>query len=294
MRPSASIRARKKDPAGLTATLAQGALAGVAGGIWLTAFLSSLMTTKNIATALVASALVFAVGGYLGLYHARHAPMPAAPELPQRSQTIADLRKENAMLRANRDQLNAENAKLTADLALAAGRVKAPDPESPLSSAALRSRQRAVLNNLRQIAAAVDQFTMENRRPPALLDEIVGETKYIPRLDPVYGEIYSGRVLLSGQSMTVTMTDGVSVTYDPKSGQTANVASSPPSPEQQRLPEMERKLRPAVTKAFEAYRAAHPGKDAIAPEGVLPYFATPQEGADFVELLEAGKAERQR
>ena len=43
-------------------------------------------------------------------------------------------------------------------------------------------------------------------------------------------------------------------------------------------------------KAVEAYRAANNGNQPPSPEALIPYFATPQEGADFVEFLEAQKA----
>ena len=49
------------------------------------------MTTKIIATAVATGAVAFAAGGYLGLNHASHEPLPPAPELPQHSQTIASL-----------------------------------------------------------------------------------------------------------------------------------------------------------------------------------------------------------
>jgi RNA polymerase sigma factor (sigma-70 family) len=283
-------------PAGLAVALAQGALVAAAGGIGLAAFLSSLVTTKIIATAVVSGALAFAAGGYLGMEHTRQAPLPAAPELPQHSQLIADLRKENASLRASREQLSAANAKLSADLASAATR----RPPAAVASAGeattppeVAVRQRAVLNNLRQIAAAIDQFMLEKGRAPASLDELVGETKYIRRLNAVHGETYAGLVLGQGQPMTVMMVDGVTVTYDPKGTQTTRVKAPPPTPEQQRFSELDQKVRPAIAKATAAYRMAK-GKEPKEPEEVLAYFATPQEGADFVEWIEAKKAQRNK
>jgi hypothetical protein len=40
-------------------------------------------------------------------------------------------------------------------------------------------------------------------------------------------------------------------------------------------------------KAVEAYRAANNGNNPPNEAAVLPYFATPQEGADYAEFMEA-------
>jgi hypothetical protein len=47
---------------------------------------------------------------------------------------------------------------------------------------------------------------------------------------------------------------------------------------------------PAANRAIEACRAANNGNLPQREQALLPYFATPQEGADFVEFLEAQKA----
>ena len=49
-------------------------------------------------------------------------------------------------------------------------------------------------------------------------------------------------------------------------------------------------LIPAAKIAMDAYRAANNGQSPPNPEALIPYFATPQQGADFVEFLEAQKA----
>ena len=43
----------------------------------------------------------------------------------------------------------------------------------------------------------------------------------------------------------------------------------------------------AMKAATESYRAAHNGQEPPNLQALIPYFATPQEGADYVELLEA-------
>jgi hypothetical protein len=50
------------------------------------------------------------------------------------------------------------------------------------------------------------------------------------------------------------------------------------------------KVGPAANRAIEACRAANNGNMPQREQALLPYFATPQEGADFVEFLEAQKA----
>jgi hypothetical protein len=50
------------------------------------------------------------------------------------------------------------------------------------------------------------------------------------------------------------------------------------------------RVQTSIRTAHEAYRAANDGKSPQRIEAVIPYFATPQEGADFVEFSEAAKA----
>lgn len=202
-------------PAGLAPTLAHTALAAGATTA-LVPFLAALMTPKIITTALVTGAVAFAAGGYLGLNHASHAPLPPAPELPQHTQTIASLRQQVAQLKADRAQFEAANAKLAVDLRDARSRSAASTPKPavlPSTSPEAAAIERAILNNLRQLAAAIDQFYLENKRPPTSLAEIVGENNYIKRLVPVAGETYAGLSMLTGQVMTVTTSSGQTVVY---------------------------------------------------------------------------------
>ena len=52
------------------------------------------------------------------------------------------------------------------------------------------SQEKAVTNNLRQLAAAADQFYLENNKTTASYDDLVGPAKYIRQLNPVAGEDY--------------------------------------------------------------------------------------------------------
>lgn len=61
-------------------------------------------------------------------------------------------------------------------------------------------------------------------------------------------------------------------------------------------PDEERALRvaSAMKAAMAAYHAAHNGQEPPNLQALIPYFATPQEGADYVEYLEAHKEAAQK
>jgi len=48
-------------------------------------------------------------------------------------------------------------------------------------------------------------------------------------------------------------------------------------------------LTVAAKTATDAYRAAHNGQEPPNTQALIPYFATPQDGADYVEFLETLK-----
>jgi hypothetical protein len=73
----------------------------------------------------------------------------------------------------------------------------------------------AIRNNLRQIAAAADQYYLEYGKNTVALSELVGPTKYIKQLNPVDGESYAGMQLKSGTPISVTTARGGSVMYAP-------------------------------------------------------------------------------
>lgn len=77
------------------------------------------------------------------------------------------------------------------------------------------SQEKAVLNNLRQIAAAGDQFCLENGVSEAGYDDLVGPDKYIRRLLPVAGEDYSRLRYKLGETLKVRLRDGRVVEYKP-------------------------------------------------------------------------------
>jgi hypothetical protein len=91
------------------------------------------------------------------------------------------------------------------DSTVKAGSVAEPSPEI----------KKAILNNLRQLAAAADQFYLENGKTQTTLDELVGETKYVRKLVAIDGENYAQIVFAQGRPLTVTTAGGYTTTYNP-------------------------------------------------------------------------------
>jgi type IV pilus assembly protein PilA len=225
--------------------------------------------------------------------HAFRAESELAALTVDRDSLRAQLRTEQqhdaqnvATLKDELDALKAKSAALAAS-AVAPRAARSTALQIPNRVVAV-SQQKAMLNNLRQLAAARDQFELENGRPPASLDELVGETKYVRRLNTVDGESYDGIGLAHGQPMTLTTANGVTVTYDPVGGATTNIPN--PSPNEV-VAEVTAQLGPQVgasfQRAMQAYRAANGDALPQNPQALLAYFPTPQEGADFLEAIQA-------
>ena len=73
----------------------------------------------------------------------------------------------------------------------------------------------AIMNNLRQLAAAADQYYLENGKTQVTLDEIVGETKYVKKLVAADGENYRQIAFAQGKPLVVTTAGGFTMTYAP-------------------------------------------------------------------------------
>jgi RNA polymerase sigma factor (sigma-70 family) len=273
-------------PAGLAATLATESLALAGPGLF-TATFASLMTTKIILTTALGAIVAFGAGAYVGRSHAA-AIVPSAVVAPDQSKLLAALHEENRKLTATIAELNADIAQLNAANAELASK-RATPPSSPAAKTPniglpAYELQGAILNNLRQIDAARKQFQADQGRPADSIHDLVGIRRYIKTVRTVGGEDYSGLSMMPGGILTVTTPDGVSVTYDP-----ADVMTTRPEipAEVLRVRELGQRLHAPLMKAVEAYRAAHNGANPPSEAAVLPYFATPQEGADYTEFMEA-------
>ncbi len=75
--------------------------------------------------------------------------------------------------------------------------------------------KRKVMNNLRQLAAAADQFYLENGVDKATYDELVGPTKYVKDIKPADGEEYRGLRFVQGRKIEVTTQQGFVFSYQP-------------------------------------------------------------------------------
>lgn len=273
-------------PAGLASAITGAALAGVAA---TTGFFMS--TT----TAILGAVALAAVGTTVYQWnHAFRAESELAALTVDRDGLRAQLRAEQqratqdaATLRSELDALKAKQVLLPAAPKFSAP----PKPSAETASDAERPSpaNRAVMNNLRQLAAARDQFQLDNGRPAASIGELVGENKYIRKLSSVDGEDYSASSLVPGQPVIATMADGSTISFNRESEDSPNL-----SPAQIRFSELAKKFQPIVKAATDAYRAANNGQTPPNSEALIPYFATPQEGADFVELLELRKATQKK
>lgn len=279
-------------PAGLAASLALGSFAAAGTGASATT-LFYLMSTKLITAAALGALIAFSAGTYFGMKReaaSAEAPIVTtpSPEATRQAQTIAALRQNNQQLAAELTAAQTEVSRLRA-LEAEAKKLPARGPATAAKSlnigVPLYEQQTMTLNNLRQIDAARKQFQLEKGHAAGSILDLVGVGRYIKTVRTVGGEDYSALSMEPDQPMTVTTPDGVSVTFDP-TGATTTQPEIPPAVAQ------EKKMQASVMKAVEAYRAANGGVNPLNEAAIVAYFATPQEGADFVEMLEARKAKK--
>lgn len=94
-------------------------------------------------------------------------------------------------------------------LPLIRARIKQVDSEPP------PELKRKVLNNLRQLAAAADQYYLENGKTTTTYDDLVGPTKYVKAIDPADGENYRALQFQQGKGFQVTTNGGYVISYQP-------------------------------------------------------------------------------
>lgn len=159
-------------------------------------------------------------------------------------------------------------------------------------------------SNLRQIAAARTQFTLENGRWPTRLSDLVGPGRFIKELRAVGGEDYSAVSLKGGQLMRVVSANGLVAEYDPGAEPAPGVNSdgsrgggraaslSPGEEMMRRSSDILNRLDPAIRrKAMNAYQAAHDGKRPTRdPRAIVGYFDSAKDGADYLEYVELWEA----
>ncbi|MDI1249372.1 MAG: hypothetical protein PSV13_10960 [Lacunisphaera sp.] len=75
--------------------------------------------------------------------------------------------------------------------------------------------KKPVLNNLRRLAAAADQYYLENGVSQTTYEKIVGRTNYVKEINPVDGEEYRGIVFEQGKRIQVQTNQGYIISYLP-------------------------------------------------------------------------------
>jgi RNA polymerase sigma factor (sigma-70 family) len=176
--------------------------------------------------------------------------------------------------------------------------VRAPVAANPNTDEATRYAK-AVETNLREIAKARIQFTLENGRWPTSLADLVGPDKGIKRLESVAGENYY-TIAMTGhpyQPLQLVGPNGLAVRYDPEADPIANDVGSGSASRGEEL--MRRAggvlehLDPSLrNKAARVYRTAHGGQRPPSPRAIVPYFESAKDGADYLEYVELWEAAR--
>ncbi|MES2694164.1 MAG: sigma-70 family RNA polymerase sigma factor [Verrucomicrobiota bacterium] len=277
-------------PAGLAAQLASHSL--LAAGSTASVFtLLSLMNAKLVFTAAASALVAFVIGTQVSSRPAPDVPPPAPAEVARHEKSLASLRDENQRLAAEMAGLHASLASLKEANATLAAKASAPAPASAPRSITIGLQrweiQQQTLNNLRQIDAARKQYQLEKRSVANSVHDLVGRQAYIKTVRPVDGEDYASLPMDPSKPMTVTTAGGVPVTFDPSGAETTR----PEIPaEIARAQELQQRSQPHMGNALNAYRTANNGKMPPNEQALVPYFATPKDGADFVEYLEAKKA----
>ena len=277
----------------LTSVVASGGLAAAGVGIFM-----SIKTTAILsAVALAAMAATFSQWNRAFRAESELTALTVdrdglRAQLRAEQQSAGRAAEATAALRSELDALKAKPATVQSALRATPPVTTAQTTAEliPGSKELMRSAMnRAIMGNLQVIAAARVRFQQANGRLPASINELGDEEKFIKALVPINGEDYLSLSLAAGSTLTVTDSEGVSVSYDPS----APAAPRPvASAAERRARVLLSELQPAITKAVAAFNAAHPGVKPHSPEELLPYFSTPQEGANYAEAVAAMAAAR--
>jgi RNA polymerase sigma factor (sigma-70 family) len=291
-------------PSGVAAAVASAALAaGKAATLSPLALIPSLLmttSTKIVGVAALSALAAFFVGRHFG---GDGAPSPVLPSTPsvQISGTLSSLEDENRRLRAEEDTLNARVSELAAKNAALAEQLAAvpapPEPKNVTLGLADWEMKRATLNNLRQIAAARDQYVFENHHPAGAVTDLVGARGMIKVLRSVNGEDYSNLPMDPAQPLTVTMANGAEITYDTSGGKITPIDIPPEEAARAqaqaernravstRSRELQQQLQAPLQAAVAAYAAANGGAKPANPIPLLNYLTTPEDRAAMTELI---------
>lgn len=286
-------------PSGLAVAITTQALATGAAGVGLLSSLSLIMSSKIITTAAIAGLLACGLGFFVTRQQHREVAATQSAQIDTQSRSLAALQKSNQVLKAEVDRLSLDLVRLTGANSELAAQKSAPPaatgkPAAPtLGWMPVYEKQRLIMNYLKQVDAARAQVARDKGQGPSSIHELVGIDRYIKTIRPVGGEDYSGLSMEKGTPLTVTTEEGMTVTYDPSGATTTPIDQPPEVTRAEQLfaqaQKLAQKLGPSRQRAVEAFRLANQGKDPAPqnPQALVPFFATAQEGADFVEWVEA-------
>ena len=79
----------------------------------------------------------------------------------------------------------------------------------------IASQEKVMVNNVRQLAVAADQYYLEYEKSVATFDDIVGPNKYVKGIQPIFGEKYP-KTFQKDTPIKVTKADGKVLVFDPE------------------------------------------------------------------------------
>jgi hypothetical protein len=77
-----------------------------------------------------------------------------------------------------------------------------------------RATEKAVLNNLRMLSAAADQYFLERGVSKVTVESLLGPAGYIKSLNPIVGESYP-TIIEQGKAIKAQGVNGKTISYDP-------------------------------------------------------------------------------
>ncbi len=243
---------------------------------------------RFVATLLICALTAFTVGFMAGERALLSQRSTRPPIVPSSGSTA--LAEENVLMRNARRQVvadiiaaKAENDQLRADESdpIRQDRIGVSPPVHEI--------QLSVQKNLGFIKVMRDRYRREHGIDPVSLDQLVGRHSNLKRLISADGEDYSSVSLRSAETLSVTTAGGLTVWYRDWESPDGNSPIDYP-PNEAKFRDMERIQHGVITAATEAHRVANEGKDVEKDLQLVPFFATPQQAADYLELLDAMKA----